>query len=272
MRQYEDPPRLADEGASASPKVRRAVMAGRTDLPDDAQIAQLARQLQALVPTAGLVQPSGLEVASSASGTAMGSSVGGLAAAKIKLATLLVAAGVGGAGAWHVLKGPGSNAGEPAATPIAAPAETVQQLDARAYDMPARQGAAPEQDAVEVQPVKPRASFVSEPAHNPPGSSKRSAMRVERKHGSASEELRLLDSAHRVIIQSPRQALKLAKLHEKRFAQGVFRQERDVIVIEALLRLGRYREAKSHAERFFERFPDSSHLPRVRALLKRDAR
>ncbi|MDF2694800.1 MAG: hypothetical protein K0S65_3183 [Labilithrix sp.] len=74
----------------------------------------------------------------------------------------------------------------------------------------------------------------------------------------------LLHRAHAAMIAiEPAQALQLTAEHLRRFPNGVLAQEREVIAIEALARLGRADEAQSHATTFFLTYPRSPYRSRV---------
>ncbi|MET0792442.1 MAG: hypothetical protein ABW061_13055, partial [Polyangiaceae bacterium] len=62
-------------------------------------------------------------------------------------------------------------------------------------------------------------------------------------------------------------ALVLAAEHAREFPAGVLTQEREVIAIDALLRLGRRSEAEARAASFHRQFPASAHGRRVDVLL-----
>jgi hypothetical protein len=72
-------------------------------------------------------------------------------------------------------------------------------------------------------------------------------------------EAALLERARRALASDPKLALSLARRHEKEFPNGNLRQEREVIAIEALRRLGRSNEATHRADDFQHEFPNSAH-------------
>jgi hypothetical protein len=73
----------------------------------------------------------------------------------------------------------------------------------------------------------------------------------------------LLEQARRSLSSSPATALALTGQHAARFPHGVLAQEREVIAIEALRRLGRSAEADGRAAAFARAFPGSAHQRRV---------
>jgi hypothetical protein len=71
-------------------------------------------------------------------------------------------------------------------------------------------------------------------------------------------ERRLLDSARSVLVGGdPNNALSLLDAHRARFPRGVLAEERDALSIQALVKAGRNDEARTQAQVFRERSPDS---------------
>jgi hypothetical protein len=64
----------------------------------------------------------------------------------------------------------------------------------------------------------------------------------------------------------PAQALAVAAEGDRRFASGLFVQERQAIAITALVRLGRGAEARARAEAFLAAHPRSSFAERIQRL------
>ena len=83
----------------------------------------------------------------------------------------------------------------------------------------------------------------------------------------AESELGLLTRAQAALADNPGQALKLGLLHQRQFGQGALVQEREVLIIGALTRLGRVAEARARGMDFLSRFPGSAHARRVNVLL-----
>ena len=81
-------------------------------------------------------------------------------------------------------------------------------------------------------------------------------------------EVDLLDRAQDALSSRPGEALALADEHAVRYPAGVLAQEREVIAIDALVRLGRPGDARARADRFFRDFPASAHRPRIDAILE----
>jgi hypothetical protein len=83
-------------------------------------------------------------------------------------------------------------------------------------------------------------------------------------------ELAILGDAQRALRDGDAAAaLAAAAEHKRLYAGGSFTQEREVIAIDALLRLGRRQEAEMRAASFRTAWPDSTHLRRIEKLLAR---
>jgi hypothetical protein len=83
------------------------------------------------------------------------------------------------------------------------------------------------------------------------------------------DEPQLIERARKALGSEPRRALFLALEHQRRFPSGALATERDLIALEALARSGQTAEAARRGKAFIARYPNSIHLPRVRALLAR---
>ncbi|MEZ4310943.1 MAG: hypothetical protein R3F14_23115 [Polyangiaceae bacterium] len=85
---------------------------------------------------------------------------------------------------------------------------------------------------------------------------------------SLAAEARLLLQARAELARDPHKALRATEDHGAAFAGGVLAEEREVLRIEALLRLGRVEEAKRAAAGFRAAHPQSSHLGRIDGVLR----
>lgn len=82
-------------------------------------------------------------------------------------------------------------------------------------------------------------------------------------------EATILKQAHDELLRgSPERALALAADHARAYPNGALAQERDVITIEALVRLGRKDEARRKARAFHAAYPGSSHGERIDRLVE----
>lgn len=78
----------------------------------------------------------------------------------------------------------------------------------------------------------------------------------------------LLRDARASLDTRPTHTLTLVERHAAAFP-SMLDQERELIAIEALLRLGRAEEGRARAERFAAEHPRSTYLPRLEALVTR---
>jgi hypothetical protein len=86
---------------------------------------------------------------------------------------------------------------------------------------------------------------------------------------SKPSEIELLSRARRALAHNPAKALALAERHRRSFSDGSLAQEREVIAIDALMRLERRAKAERRAARFHARYPSSAHQRRVDSLVSR---
>jgi hypothetical protein len=78
------------------------------------------------------------------------------------------------------------------------------------------------------------------------------------------EEAASLAAARRALNQGNHaSALKRLRGHEKRFANGLLAQEREVLFVQALCKAGKHAAAKKRAAKFKKRFPNSPHAATV---------
>ena len=72
-------------------------------------------------------------------------------------------------------------------------------------------------------------------------------------------EAALLERARLLATNNPSQALAVTREHARRFPNGLLAQEREVIAIEALRKLGKQDEASQRATKFQKAYPGSAH-------------
>jgi hypothetical protein len=160
----------------------------------------------------------------------------------------------------------------PRADPAPEPPRIASSLDAVQSESPA--SAAGDHERAPVEP-RPYAGM------RPPKPTRPDSMRsltIAKPTPSAAEarptpsdvgnELDLLARARRVVASDPARALQLTAEHARRFSDGVLAQEREVLAIDALSRLGHRDLATARARRFIERYPDSAHRARLAAELE----
>jgi hypothetical protein len=77
-------------------------------------------------------------------------------------------------------------------------------------------------------------------------------------------ERTLLDGARAALVQGDAAgALALLERHRRSFPSAILGEERDAMQVEALVKAGRYDEARARAEAFRKRAPDSLFLATV---------
>ncbi|HET9932854.1 MAG TPA: hypothetical protein VFQ35_19255 [Polyangiaceae bacterium] len=114
------------------------------------------------------------------------------------------------------------------------------------------------------QPASPPKQEASAPVAEPvppPSSSVEVAPVLSAPRGASAkpDEATLLEQARRALASDPRRALALTQRHQALYPRGVLVQEREVIAIEALRRLGREGQASDRANSFEKSYPDSAH-------------
>jgi outer membrane protein assembly factor BamD (BamD/ComL family) len=81
------------------------------------------------------------------------------------------------------------------------------------------------------------------------------------------EEATLIKDARQALRQgNAARALKVLAEHRRVFPAGVLEQERERLIIEALLKDGRAADASARAAVFLRKYPDSPHASEVRGL------
>jgi hypothetical protein len=237
MKDSVDPPRLVDPGSPASDRLRRLIEDGRADVGTDADIQKLEA---ALVP---MLWPGGAGPAGS--GTASAAGAKGAAALAPKVAAAVALALAGASTLWLAA----SHGPPPAMHP--APSAATETLH------PAVEAPAPPAPA---RALAPAPTIESQDLPSASGSAHRRAL-------DSVSEADLLGQAQAVLASDPGRALALAEQHSRRFPHGVLTQEREVIAVEALARLGRRAEAAARAERFLQAFPTSAHRSKIESII-----
>jgi outer membrane protein assembly factor BamD (BamD/ComL family) len=81
------------------------------------------------------------------------------------------------------------------------------------------------------------------------------------------EEIRLLDQARAAVRAGTfEQGLKLLERYDRRFPRGQFRQEAQVLRVEALERSGKKDAAFVLGKKFLAEHPESPHVERVESV------
>ncbi|HWZ90692.1 MAG TPA: hypothetical protein VNW92_17650 [Polyangiaceae bacterium] len=232
MTDSNDPPRLAE---SRSGRLGALFLAASADIATEQELASLAARLG---PALGF-----------APALVHGASIW----AKIGSAVALSALGAGGALYMHshAATTAGSLAAPTTAQTAPAAPRSVLASDANGWlNAPAREPAPVTVEA----PVSSAATTATTPHATP---AHPASARVD--------EATLLEHARSELASNPAHALQLTAEHAKNYPGGILAQEREVIAIAALRRLGRTAEAEQRAEVFDRTYPNSAHQRSVAA-------
>jgi hypothetical protein len=228
-----DPPRLTEPGSGASAELRSLFEQAERDLPTAADLARLQAKLGPVLDAPPAAPP------------APGMSTFG------KVGLGLLGGGVLMAGVWLAAR-----RDTPPPFPSAKPPATVAAPTTPSVPAPAVAPAAPAETTGAAEPSAPPVAAASPRAEAPSAPAKRSP---------AVSEDQLLEQARGALRGNPERALSLARQHQLDFPNGVLSQEREVIAIEALRRLGRTEEAARRTERFERLYPQSAHQRKLDA-------
>jgi TolA-binding protein len=84
---------------------------------------------------------------------------------------------------------------------------------------------------------------------------------------SGEDEIAVLQEARRLVASNPSAALALSRDHAARYPRSRFREEREALVVQALLRQGRTAEATNRFRAFERSYPRSAYRRRLEAAL-----
>jgi len=245
----DDPVRLREGG---SPFLKKALASARSETPDESRVASLeARILPLLLPP----MPPPPPPAGAAQAAKLGAALAGAKGlALVKGSVLAVAAAAilagAGAGALYVAQ---TESPKPSVSGVL-PAEPMPKspsipVTAPSVDLVPLPSSVPPVPSVHTKPTSPMASASGQEVADP------------------ALEAPLLRSAQDALRTNPSETLAKTQEHARKYPRGLLVQEREVMAIEALLKLGRRDEAANRAERFSRSFPGSTHQRRIDALL-----
>jgi hypothetical protein len=146
---------------------------------------------------------------------------------------------------------------EPAATPPTGEPRAATPREATAAVPPAAARETPEAASPGAKSLAPAVRDARPPAPSP---------RTEAE-GAKATEAELLRDARQVLDSNPLVALSLCEEHQRDYPRGGLTQERELIAVAALLRLGRTASAQSRAARFRAAYPRSPYLTRLDRLV-----
>jgi hypothetical protein len=255
MKDPQDPPRLVD-AEGGSDRLRSLLEECRNDVATPDDVKRLESRLMPLIWLPPVAAGPGATAASGSGATSTTAATTSGVALKAG-AAIVIAAGLAGGGFWLSKSTSQSNdAHSPAST------ETRKSAPAEVETPPTPEPPTAPGEVDEQTPPK------AAPTTNAPGRS--SALDRERSEpGESVSESDLLGRAQAALRTDPNRALGLAAEHRRKFPNGVLVQEREVLSIEALERLGRHKEAVARADGFLRSFPGSAHRSKVNAVIGR---
>jgi hypothetical protein len=233
-----DPIRFS-ESASA-PELQELFRSARQDLPSSSKLEGLWARIEPLAgPTSGI----------SPSPAAPGGGTGALATGKV--IAIVTALGAAFAVAYFSTRPAPVASEEPTARP---PAEVQAQAPpSTAAPSPATTSTVAPEAVDAAKPAPSSTSAMRAPAEG------RGAPPPSKPITDASAEAALLERAREAIATDPKRALAITREHARRFPKGILAQEREVIAIDALKRLGKGSEAESRVDQFKKTYPGSAH-------------
>jgi outer membrane biosynthesis protein TonB len=250
-----DPPRLLDGDSAISSDLRATLEAARDELPNAQQLAGLGARL----PLGAAVPPAPTELASLPAASAAPW------ASKVLLGLTLVVGG-GSAALYASREAATTPRAVTVQAPVTQPApEPPPIAAASSTERSAEPPAAPRDE----EKPQPPAAKAADPRPVASSSAHAGVAHASKPESSADTEIRLLQRAHDALGAKPADALGFAEEHERAYPAGSLLQERELIAISALARLGRAADARSRADRFLSRFPTSAHRRRIEAVVGR---
>jgi hypothetical protein len=136
---------------------------------------------------------------------------------------------------------------------------------------PVKSGAA----SVALEPAAtpaPQASATPEPKPAPAASAARATPAEAAPSAGVEDalagEAKLLNQAHAAMATEPQKALVIAGEHAKRYPRGQLAAERELILVQALVKLGRTREAEARGRALRKSTPSSIYGERLDTVLK----
>ena len=243
--------------------------------PSTAQVRAMDQQLFGAAGVLGVVAvgssavaaPLAVSAAASASPAAMATVASGASVLSLKVGLVLavaVSGAVGGTVAWREHR-------RPPTAPVVARTVPGRVLRSAAPLKEPAPKAAPQE-----APAPAPAAALAAPTPAPPATARpKSRYTARARDDSAAApsrpdpvaaEIALIDEAR--ASSDPTRALQLCRDHERRFARGILREEREVVAISALISLRRFSEARDRGARFLQSYPVSAYAASVRDHLR----
>lgn len=248
-----DPIRLRDPRAGASREMRDLLAAGRSDLPDTKRLSAIAGRLALVSPVPGRI-----DALAHGAGKWLGTGAGKVGAAALLVGFGTAAVAVRTHSAPSVLEGPTSASHASQAT--VAPPTSMEEA-------PEASGA-----ATDPPPAAPAVRRIHQGRVHAPasaGSTSTPASEVPTAHppGWAPSTWGSSMAPSPVVPSGDDASVALERALRDERSSNRLDEQRDVVIIEALVRLGRMAEARDRAARFLRIFPGSSHRREVAELV-----
>jgi hypothetical protein len=270
-------------------ELRATLEAARADRVDDERIERLALRLGPLLGPPGGGGGGGGGGPAKAAATAIAAKGGGVIAAAKGLA-LVAALGAAGTFVWiergpsgsepphetaphetaQTTERPSAPASRPEATPTteassepppASEPSTRERLEAtRGSAQRSPRGVRTVHEEPRQQPAEPAPTSTTSPPSTPPPTAA---------VADAPMEISLVRGAMSTLESSPASALAQADEHARLYPHGALADDREVIAIDALVRLGRRGDAEERARRFRTDHPGSPSIRRIDRILAR---
>lgn len=277
----ESPPKRLMVLAESSSPLARGLTAARLRGPSDEELRTLERDLAAALGGGTLLGAAAGVATAKTGGCAVGAAHAWLSTGAMKLTVAIVLAAAGGAGTVAWRRSGAARGRAPAAAGPTSLAARARPTIATGPTAPAPNVAAAS-PAVPPSPL-PRAGTAATSRSSVRAGELRSKRGVVATAGAVSanpvvasnrtpdesglrDELSLVERAQRALPDDPTMALAFVEEHERRFAAPSLAQEREMIAVAALSRLGRTRDARARAELFIRQFPESAHVARMQRL------
>lgn len=242
-----DPPRVDEQAPKA---LLDFVRTARARSPDDAALDRMAKRLTATARATPA--PKGVQRSDRMP-------------AYVKVGVVVLAAGGIALLSWRVTHEP-----LPAVTTAPEIPRSVTQAATEPATMPSAEEAAPEpatpgrSEAISVDDLP-----VAAPRATPISGSGSTTRPTATSAKPSPTELELFKRAEAALSADPARALSLTSEQARLYAAGEFVQEREVIAVEALARMGRNEEALRRARALVERFPRTPYATRLEVAVGR---
>lgn len=260
-------PRDGDDGADAN-ELEELVRSTRGRRPSPDAVQRIAKRLVA----AGALDPASLSESAPPGGRPTTARVANKVGYYYKAGAVALAVAAGSLLAWRATST--STPADTAAVVAGTTGSTKPEAVGSSGDSPAagERGAAEASGAKRVGGEVPAVSIDALPtaAPKPRAVASDSANRGTPERGSANTaapELLLVRRAQDALATDPARALSLADEHAGLFPRGELTQEREVVAVEALSKLGRKHDALVRARALLRRFPRTPYVAHLEKAL-----